>query len=73
MQSRNPVFNRTEGFNGRSAGYPGVTTQQPGYADFGGTGPGYAPPTARMTIDSVIQRLIDILISIPTATFAICP
>ena len=57
MQSRNPVFSRTEGFNSRSAGYPGVATQQPGYADFGSpSGPGYTTTTDRMTIDSVIQK-----------------
>jgi uncharacterized YccA/Bax inhibitor family protein len=52
MQSNNPVFNRSEGFNGK-----GGTT----YAAFGGTTYD-APPThtgvgtGRMTIDTVVQK-----------------
>lgn len=62
MQSSNPVFARSEGFNGRRTSQSGVT--YPGYSDPSawGTGspqaPGYAPsqPQTRMTIDSVVQK-----------------
>lgn len=56
MQSSNPVFSRSEGFNGR-----GGTA----YADFGNAPAGYEPATHqpygatssdRMTIDSVVQK-----------------
>ena len=56
MQSSNPVFSRSEGFNGR-----GGTA----YADFGNAPTGYEPTTHqpygatssdRMTIDSVVQK-----------------
>ncbi len=68
MQSSNPVFARSEGFNGRRTSQSGVT--YPGYEQSSaqtssawGTGapqaPGqYAPaePQAPMTIDSVVQK-----------------
>lgn len=67
MQSSNPVFARSEGFNGRRTSQSGVT--YPGYnepsaqSSAWGTGapqaPGqYAPsqPQAPMTIDSVVQK-----------------
>jgi len=69
MQSSNPVFRRTEGFNGRGrAGngisYPayGAPTQTaPGYPQTGGWDPSsqHAPQTIdqrRMTVDSVVQK-----------------
>ena len=63
MQSSNPVFARSEGFNGRRTSQSGVT--YPGYNDSSAWGTGssqapetYAParPTAPMTIDSVVQK-----------------
>ena len=63
MQSNNPVFARSEGFNGRRTSQSGVT--YPGYNDSSAWGTGssqapetYAParPTAPMTIDSVVQK-----------------
>ncbi len=67
MQSRNPIFARSEGFNGRNDAqtYPGNGQQHAGYGDPSqwGTGspsgPG-APVTqvdqGRMTIDTVVQK-----------------
>ena len=66
MQSNNPVFRRSEAFNGTSTNaygnqtYPGNGTAHQGY----GQAPGYgqsqyaAPPTTgrQMTIDSVVQK-----------------
>jgi uncharacterized YccA/Bax inhibitor family protein len=69
MQSSNPVFRRSEGFNGRPANgvsYPayGTQTATPGYQDPSSWGTG--SPTdpysttqvdqGRMTIDSVVQK-----------------
>jgi len=68
MRSSNPVFSRSEGFNGRGAGsgmtYPGQgAPQAPQYAPPSGQQPYGAPaPTdyatggGRMTIDSVVQK-----------------
>jgi uncharacterized YccA/Bax inhibitor family protein len=71
MQSSNPVFRRTEGFNGRGGraqarsgiSYPayGAPTQTaPGYPQAGWDPQGgYAPQTTdqgRMTVDSVVQK-----------------
>jgi len=68
MQSRNPIFARAEGFNGRTSApaygntYPGGTPQNAGYTDPSqwGTGTPGAPGTqvdqGRMTIDSVVQK-----------------
>lgn len=59
MQSSNPVFARSEGFNGRgSTAYPGNSTSYPGYgADYGTGAPTHTQPgTGRMTIDSVVQK-----------------
>ena len=63
MQSSNPVFNRSEGFNGRGSQYG--STVQAGAVGY----PGYAGPTdtwqggqtgyvdqSRMSIDSVVQK-----------------
>jgi uncharacterized YccA/Bax inhibitor family protein len=65
MQSSNPVFNRSEGFNGRGSQAYGATT----YAAGGMTYPSYGAPTdtwqggaptlrdqGRMTIDTVVQK-----------------
>ena len=66
MQSNNPVFRRSEAFNGTSTNaygnqtYPGNGTAHQGY----GQGPGYGQPqtgvpttTGRaMTVDSVVQK-----------------
>jgi uncharacterized YccA/Bax inhibitor family protein len=63
MQSSNPVFARSEGFNGRRTSQSGVT--YPGYSDPSSwdagsqQAPGYGAPTRtteRMTIDSVVQK-----------------
>ncbi len=63
MQSSNPVFARSEGFNGRRTSQSGVT--YPDYDQPSAWGAGaqqapeyYAPaqPQARMTIDSVVQK-----------------
>ena len=68
MQSRNPIFARAEGFNGRTTGpaygntYPGGAPQNAGYSDPSqwGTGAPGAPGTqvdqGRMTIDTVVQK-----------------
>lgn len=63
MQSRNPVFARAEGFNGRSNAYGNQTYagNGQGYADFGqadtwGAPAGAAVDSRRMTIDSVVQK-----------------
>ena len=65
MQSNNPVFRRSEAFNGQQANaygnqtYPGNGA---GYAGYGQTPTGYGDPTVqapageRMTIDSVVQK-----------------
>jgi uncharacterized YccA/Bax inhibitor family protein len=62
MQSNNPVFRRSDAFNGASANaygnqtYPGNGA---GYQGYGQTEPGYGAPTTtgnRMTIDSVVQK-----------------
>lgn len=63
MQSSNPVFSRSEGFNGRQTSrsgvtYPGYGTPPPGTPSWDtGTPQGYAPETTRpMTLDSVVQK-----------------
>jgi uncharacterized YccA/Bax inhibitor family protein len=69
MESRNPIFSRAEGFNGRSNAngnvtYPGNGQQYAGYgspADWGTGTPGAPAPTTQvdrgpMTIDSVVQK-----------------
>lgn len=60
MQSNNPVFRRSDSFNGRSAyagrsGYTDPSTWSTGRGASGTTG---APPTVedRITIDSVVQK-----------------
>ncbi len=72
MQSSNPVFARSEGFNGRQSAntygtptYPGAGTQHPGYGSSpvewstgtpGGPGGDVRLDQGRMTIDSVVQK-----------------
>lgn len=62
MQSNNPVFQRSEGFNGRAAGNPYGQPSFPGNGvDVDGYGqqPQYgveAPGAGRMTIDTVVQK-----------------
>jgi uncharacterized YccA/Bax inhibitor family protein len=71
MRSSNPVFSRSEGFNGRGSSsgmtYPGYSSapQPTQYAPQGGTQPSYGGPEAPvdydrsggvMTIDSVVQK-----------------
>lgn len=59
MRSNNPVFNRSEAFNGQGRVQ---TPYADPYGEFGdpsqwGTGaPGQVEPTPRMTIDSVVQK-----------------
>lgn len=60
MHSSNPVFARSEGFNGRASAstYPGSAPGYPGQgADYGTGVPTHTQPgTGRMTIDSVVQK-----------------
>ncbi|MET0839206.1 MAG: Bax inhibitor-1/YccA family protein [Marmoricola sp.] len=68
MESRNPVFSRVDGFNGRgtasgNATYPGYGQQQAGYGDpsqwgTGAPGGGHDVQVdqGRMTLDSVVQK-----------------
>jgi uncharacterized YccA/Bax inhibitor family protein len=62
MQSNNPVFRRSDAFNGSANAYGNQTYPGNGapYAGYGDTTTGYAPapPTAgeRMTVDSVVQK-----------------
>jgi uncharacterized YccA/Bax inhibitor family protein len=73
MQSSNPVFTRTDGFNGKNqSGYAGF--DQPAYggplttesSTWGGSG------TGRMTIDSVVQKsaiTLGVLVLVAAATW----
>jgi len=63
MQSSNPVFARSEGFNGRRTSQSGVTYPDYNQPYSAGTGAPQAPdyyapaqPQAPMTIDSVVQK-----------------
>lgn len=63
MQSSNPVFARSEGFNGRRTSQSGVTYPAYGQPSAGGAGAPqgqetYAParPSGPMTVDSVVQK-----------------
>ena len=82
MQSSNPVFRRSEGFNGRSSGtYPGNGSTQTGYGDPStwGTGtPGAPAEVGRqtgggpMTIDTVVQKTgitLGIVVIVATITW----
>ena len=65
MESKNPIFSRAEGFNGRGSAnttYPGAGQQQPGYGNdpsqwgIGTPGQTTQVDQGRMTIDSVVQK-----------------
>ncbi len=65
MQSKNPIFTRAEGFNGRGSAntttYPGTGSQYGSYSDPSQWGTGTPGQTTqvdqgRMTIDSVVQK-----------------
>ena len=63
MRSNNPVFNRSEAFNGQGAQPYGQQTATAPYGEYGdpstwgtGTPLTHEQPTARMTIDSVVQK-----------------
>ena len=81
MQSRNPVFARSEGFNGRANTYGNQTYEGNGqsYADFGqadtwGAPTGMAVDNQRMTIDSVVQKTgitLGIVVIAAAATWAL--
>jgi uncharacterized YccA/Bax inhibitor family protein len=83
MQSSNPVFRRAEGFNGRSQTYPASGMSYPAYgsAPTGGSEDPYArqtltPSTARMTIDSVVQKTgltLGLTILVAAATWLLTP
>jgi uncharacterized YccA/Bax inhibitor family protein len=68
MQSSNPVFTRTDGFNGKNqSGYAGF--DQPAY---GGPATHTGSGTGRMTIDSVVQKsaiTLGILVLVAAATW----
>ena len=74
MQSNNPVFRRSDAFNGTANAYgnqtyPGNGTAYDGYGQATGYAP--APPTAgeRMTVDSVVQKTaITLAVVMATAT-----
>ncbi len=83
MQSSNPVFRRSEGFNGKTTtsgiSYPAygtpTQTQQDPYRQ--GT-PAYADPTGgpRMTIDTVVQKTavtLGLTILVAAATWVLTP
>jgi len=82
MQSNNPVFRRSEAFNGRANAYGNQTYGGNGnaYAGYGdpatwGTGTPGSPtktpaPTRRMTVDSVVQKSAISLIIVMAAAFA---
>ena len=81
MQSSNPVFRRSEGFNGKSTtsgmSYPayGTQTQTDPYRQ---DAPIYAGPSteARMTIDSVVQKTgmtLGLTILVAVATWVLTP
>ena len=76
MQSNNPIFRRSEQFNGASTNaygnqtYPGNGAAYDGYGQGGNAADTYAPARAgeRMTIDSVVQKTaISLVVVIATA------
>jgi uncharacterized YccA/Bax inhibitor family protein len=83
MQSNNPVFRRSEAFNGRANAYGNQTYAGNGnpYAGYGdpatwGTGTPGSPtqvptPTRRMTIDSVVQSSAISLLLVVASAFAV--
>lgn len=86
MQSKNPIFTRAEGFNGRgsvndTASYPGNGQQYAGYgepAQWGTGSPGQATQVdqGRMTIDSVVQKTaitLGVVVLFAAATWVMTP
>ena len=84
MQSSNPVFRRSEGFNGKSTtsgmSYPayGTQTQTDPYSQGRQDSPVYTGPStgARMTIDSVVQKTgmtLGLTILVAIATWVLTP
>jgi uncharacterized YccA/Bax inhibitor family protein len=81
MQSNNPIFARSEGFNGRSTQtYPGNGQQQGGYGDPSqwSTGTPGGPVThvdqGRMTIDTVVQKTgitLGVVVIVAAATWVL--
>lgn len=89
MQSNNPIFTRAGGF--QRGGAPAYPAAQQGYGDpsswsigspddpqtaQGGGGYGYAEPTPRMTIDSVVQKTgmtVGLVIVTAIATWILTP
>jgi len=75
MQSSNPVFSRSEGFNGRNGtGYAGFgnASAQPGYDTPSTHEPYGATSSDRMTIDSVVQKTgltLGVVILVAAATW----
>lgn len=76
MRSNNPVFARSEGFNGQQANpYATDTYSDPSTWGTGG-GIGTQQPTARMTIDSVVQKTaisLAVVIVTAIATWVLTP
>jgi uncharacterized YccA/Bax inhibitor family protein len=81
MQSSNPVFRRSEGFNGRSTAsgmsYPAYGTP-PQTDPYRREVPGYVGPSsdARMTIDSVVQKAgitLGLVVLVAAATWFLTP
>lgn len=84
MQSNNPVFRRSDAFNGASSNaygnqtYAGNGAAYPGYGEPGRVEPGYGAPTQGrpMTIDSVVQKTgiaLAIVIVTAAATWIMTP
>ncbi len=86
MQSKNPIFTRAEGFNGRAdtnsrGSYPGGASQYAGYGDPSqwGTGtPGAVTQVdqGRMTIDSVVQKTgisLGVVVLVAAITWVMTP
>ncbi len=83
MQSSNPVFRRSEGFNGKTTtsgiSYPAYgTPTQTQQAPYRQETPTYAGPTdgGRMTIDTVVQKTavtLGLTILVAAATWALTP
>lgn len=84
MQSNNPIFNRAGGF--QRGGAPAYPAPQQGYGDPSSwsigspddpqAGHGYAEPTPRMTIDSVVQKTgltLGVVIVTALATWILTP
>jgi uncharacterized YccA/Bax inhibitor family protein len=87
MESKNPIFTRADGFNGRSTvndtpTYPGNGQQYAGYGNdpsqWGTGAPGTVPQVdqGRMTIDSVVQKTaitLGVVVLLAAATWILTP